>query len=80
MRRTSWDLPVQGPGNTGRVWSRLVGWSRGKDHQGSGGHAGGTRSHSRGLNGRNVIDNNKEVRRGDGGGLGMTSGMVAIGP
>lgn len=31
---------------------------------------------TRRLDGSNVIDSNKEVRRGDGGGLGRTNGMV----
>lgn len=30
------------------------------------------------LDGSNVIDSNKQVRRGDGGGLGRTSGTVVM--
>lgn len=33
---------------------------------------------TRRLDGSNVIDSNKQVRRGDGGGLGRTSGTVVM--
>lgn len=49
---------------TRQAWSRLAAMEPREGPLGPGGHAGGTRSRSSGLDGSNTTDSNKDVRRG----------------